>query len=1511
MDVGRHAPRRIVFAMSERATPPSPQDASTTHQGRPRRRRWLIVVAAIAILVGAGLFVLTRPSTLERLLRPALARAFGGDVVLGEVALDGFTSLRVASIDLRAPGWTGDAGAVLAARDVRIGLGRAALFRGRIALETLDVGDLRLRIAEREDAPGTFNLGALAPEWTGAGTGGGAADLKRLTLDRIELDVGSLARDGSFGRSGARVFRGSLAPTAASTLSNVVFGYRLEEIDGDLRLEGTWTQRAGQEAASTLTAQLGAIALDDRVFDMLPLAMRGAARSFELGGAVQSAVLRWTQGAAPTAEVAVADMALVLPDIDLDDRWSRFRDGRREPREGLPTMRIKEGTIRFDGGRVRFERLVGELASSAADPGLVPVPVELSFDMDLGGDALRDVRWRDPAARDAWFRSLLETAPFTLSVAIRGFDSRNAAPGSTPILEVPTPIAAAFEEFGFTAWRLDVEAEFTRSPPTRNADGTVVAAPVRSRGQCFLSDAAGAYTEFPYPIVGVRGHITFDNVVDDGGAIRDRFTVDYITGTTVSGCVVNIAGNVVAPGPAAAVDINVRAEGLPLDGQLVGCFDGDQRTALALLLHRPSFDALVASGLVPQDDRAEIDAEIRSREAELRGVGSDERRRTEIAAELGRLRRMRETRPFELGGRADIDLELTRALGRGNPMVATGSVTIGRAGLVVGEFPYPFVVTGGTLVVERDMIRLAGDGLRAITLEGGLVRIAGHLAIERQGSGSQQTTKVRPAITVTGAGDQVSELLLAAIPLPSGSSTEGWPGPTRAPSAKLLDAANLTGVLDFHCTIADRPEAPGVPVIALDIEVSDGRIDAEELGDLDLAFPSGLRLRELEASLRLIDGRFLIRSLTAEPADGVGSIGVRGSYNPDGSKALGMEARGVRFAPWLVEALPANARALARRWWRHLRPEGTFDATLAIDEPAGGPMSIDLVARPRELALEPIDEDGVARRRIELRGEAGEFALRATGPEGTAEAKGLVLALLGPSPTEGGEPPTEDGTLTLDGVMQFAADGVRELDATVRAADLELGTPLIPALIDEAGARGFSDAYDLRSPRGRLDAVVKVRSIGGARPDWSLDATPKTLELDMPSTVSGPGGLPTVVRPSLAFDADSRIRATPSSVEFSSINARTPSGSFSLDGSIDLGRTPRAATLRFGLDAVELAPDIAAFLPPPIAQARSAIDLAAGAFSLKDASIHVQWPDGATLDAPSVYALDTSFVARDASFQAGVDVGSCSGSGTLAFRWSNDPTGSASTAGGEPRPRIDLDVVLRADSLRLFDRLVTDATATLVLDDQGGRLSAPAFDGGVAGGRLAGDAHFDIASRRYTADVRVSGAQLGPLMHPRAESPPTSGTIDGRLSLEGIAGDLASRRGRGRISIRDGRMANAPITMRLLQLSQLALPLSSTLRSADIAFFLEGPMATFEQFTLATEGIELQGAGDLDTRDFSIDLVFTTRGRLGLVSDVVAALNNQLWEIIIDGTLDQPNASLRPLPALTRPAPRNRQTNAR
>jgi hypothetical protein len=126
---------------------------------------------------------------------------------------------------------------------------------------------------------------------------------------------------------------------------------------------------------------------------------------------------------------------------------------------------------------------------------------------------------------------------------------------------------------------------------------------------------------------------------------------------------------------------------------------------------------------------------------------------------------------------------------------------------------------------------------------------------------------------------------------------------------------------------------------------------------------------------------------------------------------------------------------------------------------------------------------------------------------------------------------------------------------------------------------------------------------------------------------------------------------------------------------------------------------------------------------------------------------------------------------------------------------------------------------------------------------------------------------------------------------------VAGRTGTGRVAVRDARLADAPIALRALQLTQLMLPLSASLDALDTSFRIEGDTVVIDPCTLRTGTLTLSGAGRLDIPTFALAMRLYPKGTVPLVSDVIGAVMNQLFAIDIGGTLGAPETKIVPIPA--------------
>jgi hypothetical protein len=97
-----------------------------------------------------------------------------------------------------------------------------------------------------------------------------------------------------------------------------------------------------------------------------------------------------------------------------------------------------------------------------------------------------------------------------MQVHINSFSLSEDDAANQRAVELPFALTQFFQRFQLSNWSLSTQ--FTVSRETRSGDADApVEAPVRWRGQAYISDASGAYDRFPYQLDGVDADVEYDN----------------------------------------------------------------------------------------------------------------------------------------------------------------------------------------------------------------------------------------------------------------------------------------------------------------------------------------------------------------------------------------------------------------------------------------------------------------------------------------------------------------------------------------------------------------------------------------------------------------------------------------------------------------------------------------------------------------------------------------------------------------------------------------------------------------------------------------------------------------------------------------------------------------------------------------------------------------------------------------------------------------------------------------
>ena len=197
----------------------------------------------------------------------------------------------------------------------------------------------------------------------------------------------------------------------------------------------------------------------------------------------------------------------------------------------------------------------------------------------------------------------------------------------------------------------------------------------------------------------------------------------------------------------------------------------------------------------------------------------------------------------------------------------------------------------------------------------------------------------------------------------------------------------------------------------------------------------------------------------------------------------------------------------------------------------------------------------------------------------------------------------------------------------------------------------------------------------------------------------------------------------------------------------------------------------------------------------------------------------------------------------------------------------------------------------------------------VYGGRLAGREVMIRLSDpvKYAFSLFYQDVSLGDLANAGVKDPAkrtdVRGLLEGKISLEAIAGDLKSRKAAGTVVITKGKMYKMPIMLGLMHVMYLSLPGDAAFTDGHLKYFVQGDTMVIEEIFLTGSALSLVGSGRMTMSDEKLDLTFLTGppGRLPRIAvirnatNLLKAIFKELLVIRITGTLSKPIRKAVPL----------------
>ncbi len=1037
--------------------------------------------------------------------------------------------------------------------------------------------------------------------------------------------------------------------------------------------------------------------------------------------------------------------------------------------------------------------------------------------------------------RDTWIENAARIAPFEISLEIPSFESPEPAEGAPDTLQLPRAAARLLEDFNITSWKIRVNTSIRRDPPSPEG----VPGVVHSDGELVLERGSGAFEEFPYRLEQVSGRITFTD---------DNVLVERIEGVGAEGAKVAISGRLDGVSQGALIDLRIDCEDAPIDSQLFGAFEQAPREALQLLFDERAARQLGEAALLPDENL------LVAQRAELTRLGDG----PEHAERRARLERSRDAGAFRLGGRCGFEIRVFSEPGWGKPVEVTGHVDVRNAGLVFTRFPYPLRLEKGSFLVLDEAIEIVGDGITAVTPAGGLLTVSGKVEIPRL---PDKSRGLRIDMRIKDSADALNPTLLAAIPHSVREVPMGWPGANLAPAGRLLSALGLSGDVALDGTVAT--DASGEERFDFRIDFRNGTAAPDEKGRAQLAedglpWPPEFVLTDCAASIELTPERAIVRDCTGRNGDG--SISASTSAELEGpNRLIDLTLADIPIGRAFESYLAADPAEATKRFNR-FQPSGAISGKIrrVVDE-EGARTSGELTPSALEVTL-----DGT---RARFERVSGAIAVGADG----LRARDLEFRIV-----EGDQP---GGSLRLGGPLSESEGGSEE-KLTAVLTDCRIESALVREILTQR-AKGVLDLLKSRNARGRFDATFESTTAEG-RSSEHFSILPHELTLGQADSAI-----------ELAFQDGDHIRGDGADVAFELHGAirGKHTGSLEAKGNYEARADNRLfASMRLLADG--LSPALRDQLPPPLDMvARQRDVLASRRFELVIDDLGLRWPQNGNAAEPDLYTLRGLVRLEGGSFSAGTRFSEIDGDLPLRLRY--EPRGATP---------IDFQATLNAKGGRVFDRSIGATTATLATRD-GGRGFIVDGAGDVAFGRFDLNADLDFDKDSYRARVRVAETDYDALRtdaKPGEQATRNPSRLSGLVNLAGsLSGSAETRTGDGRVTIRNATLASMPVAMRVLQLTQLMLPMSSTISATDAEFTIRGNTADVSRVTMNAGTIDLEGKGTVDLPTFAVGLRLFAKGTIPIVSDVIGGVTSQIFAVDVSGTLAEPKASIAALPGIS------------
>ena len=659
----------------------------------------------------------------------------------------------------------------------------------------------------------------------------------------------------------------------------------------------------------------------------------------------------------------------------------------------------------------------------------------------------------------------------------------------------------------------------------------------------------------------------------------------------------------------------------------------------------------------------------------------------------------------------------------------------------------------------------------------------------------------------------------------------------------LLQRTQLSGLVDLNADIQLNSAQRSTFTVDIDLERGQADIsDLDSLGAVSLHELLDASHCAVAGSVKVTRDDVLLKGLVLEQ-DG---RRLRLDGHAPGRGTLTAMGKALFLGGWVTGMLDEEQRVKADTVVHRWQPRGQFDLHATID--VDGALQAQVINASAQLTgLHPP---------VQLRQSSGTVSVQG----GNVAFNDVTIDMTPLSP--------ESMTLHLDGVVGSPGEAL-----ALTASDLDLASPLVGDLVPALAGDDIGAIWAALEPGGMVDLTARVEP-----GSWVMDVEPRTLAMTR-------GGR----RAAVQVDRGN-LQLTDVGMRIDDLNMHTPLLKRAvLDGTA----TWQGASIEgtFEADGALHGPLLSVLAGDRVSDALQAIEfndgpkshLRHGRFVLHD------------VNARPVGAVRADIMVVDARLRAGIEL-------------------------DQVHSRMHLNVILRGADPALLDLEVLEGNATVgpvdiegltghVKTNDAGLLQLHELSGDMAGGRVLVDGDVDTDTGEWKVAATVAGARLKafapqPQLADTADAlPRAQGRVEASLRLGGVIDAPRRRRGDGMLRVVEGNLGPLPAVVAVQQLLHLSSPVVGAIDYAQVEYHVDGERVVLDDIVLEASSTGLSafsmiGSGTLDWSTMHVDLRLRPRGGWVVLRELIGAMQDQLYEISVTGSLLKPEVDVVALPGL-------------